>query len=133
MSLPDINMIGEAEIRVFAPDPNEGDRSEMYVIEVYGVTVNIYRRKDGGTYVGVEDTGILYKHRPLIAEVANTGENTYGDIPSRYDCPLCGAENTTITVLLALGDASGTIVTDCCETAVTIADDTLMIAPRAGE
>ncbi|WP_433444633.1 hypothetical protein [Nonomuraea sp. CA-141351] len=77
----------DCEVRVFDPDPDQGDVSRMYVMEAHGVSMLVYVRNDGsGTYVHVENEGIPPEHGPLLVEVNNSGENTY-DVPGGEDSP----------------------------------------------
>jgi len=68
---PEIHRIRDAEIRVFNREPNY-DGSDMYVMEVLGVTVNVRLLKDGTPKVVVETE--VY---PMDAEVCGV-DSTYG-------------------------------------------------------
>lgn len=74
---PEIFICRDAEVRVFDADPSERDPGLMYVLDALGVTINIYQRARGGTYVGVEEVAIPDKHALLLVEVNNGGERFY--------------------------------------------------------
>ena len=76
---PEIHTIRDAEIRVFTREPGTDDASDMYVIEVLGVTVLIRRIREGRRLspsrlkVVVETASY-----PLDAEVCGV-DSTYGE------------------------------------------------------
>ena len=69
--MPEVQKIRDAEIRVFGREP-EYDGSDMYVMEVLGITVNVRLLKDGTPKVVVET-----EKYPLEAEVCGV-DSTYG-------------------------------------------------------
>jgi hypothetical protein len=78
----------DCEVRVFDPDPEQGDVSRMYVMEAHGVSMLVYVRSDGsGTFVHVENEGIPPEHGPLLVEVNNGGENAYGELSGENSPP----------------------------------------------
>lgn len=77
MSAPQVHQMRDALIRIFDADPNEGDRSDMYVLDVFGVSINIYRRADG-TKVHVDSGDMEERDRPLIYEINNGGDQVTG-------------------------------------------------------
>lgn len=64
----------DAEIRVFPQNRDTDDASDMYVMDVLGVSVLVRQRTDGTTYIHVdnEESGSA-----LTVEVNNSGENEY--------------------------------------------------------
>jgi hypothetical protein len=79
MSTPDIHRLpGGAEVRIFAAEPAENDPGAMYVLDVFGVCLQI-RQRDDGMYVHVDTDKMPADQRPLIVEVDNAGEQAYGD------------------------------------------------------
>jgi hypothetical protein len=76
------HQIGEAEIRILTAEPEAGDASDLYVLEVLGVTVAVHRRRGepGDTCVHVGGDEIDAAWRPLTVSVNNAGEHTYGEL-----------------------------------------------------
>ncbi|MFG2076906.1 DNA-directed RNA polymerase subunit alpha C-terminal domain-containing protein [Nonomuraea maritima] len=112
------------EVRVFDPDPDQGDVSPMYVMEALGVSMLVYVRKDGsGTYVHVEDEGIPEGRGPLLVEVNNSGENTYGD---------AGSGGRTSELQDMLTDAAVIADPSYAETAKKLAADPIVQAMAEG-
>lgn len=67
------------QIRTFEPAPDTDDRSEHVVITVHGVDLSI-RGRTVDLFVHVEDERDREERDefPLVVEVNNGGENTYG-------------------------------------------------------
>jgi hypothetical protein len=67
-------LLDDGELRVFAPDPAEGDLGRMWVLDVLGVLVLIRQRADG-LYVHVDaDATSQPVSTVLLVEVNNGGE-----------------------------------------------------------
>lgn len=73
---PTVIHVLNAELRVWEPNPAEGDLGRMYVLEALGATLLVRERQDG-TYVHVEDEGVI--RAPLLVEVNNGGEQVHGE------------------------------------------------------
>ena len=74
---PEIHKIRDAEIRVFDQAPGTSDASDMYVMEVLGVTVRIRRVREGNRSAW----------RDRLKVVVETGEYP-------LDADVCGVETT---------------------------------------
>lgn len=70
-----IDVLG-GQVRVWESDTLQNDLGRMYVMDALGVSVLVREREDG-TYVHIEDEGVVRK--PLLVEVDNGGEHSYGD------------------------------------------------------
>ncbi|MGH3409303.1 MAG: hypothetical protein ACRDRJ_43445 [Streptosporangiaceae bacterium] len=67
-----------AELRWFAADQAEGDHSDMYVLDVLGVSTLVRRRADD-TYMHIDTLELPEPPRmPLAVEVNNGGEAIHG-------------------------------------------------------
>lgn len=63
--------------RTYPPELGTDDRSETIGVTIHDVDVLVRRRTDG-TYVHLGTEEMPARHRPLIVEVDNGGENEYG-------------------------------------------------------
>ena len=82
---PTEHALPDGIVKVFEADPDEGDRTRMYVLDVLGVSVMVYQRKDGRRFVHV-DSLIPESALPegseglaLALEVNNGGDSYYGE------------------------------------------------------
>jgi hypothetical protein len=73
---PEIHQIRDAEIRIFNREPGTDDASDMYVIEVLGVTVLI--RKVREEQRELPKVVVETKSWPMLAEVCGI-DTMYGD------------------------------------------------------
>lgn len=77
--------VRDAEIRVFNqdPGPESDDASDMYVLEVFGLSLLVRLRRGDLTEPGGLDTPYVHidneggPHGPLFIEVCNAGETEY--------------------------------------------------------
>src|SRR5262249_3950293 len=83
-----VHAIPGGEGRIFPASPEAGDRSDMYVLDVLGLTVEV-RVRDQDTFVHIDGDGQgEIQRRPVVVEVFNGGENPYGE---EWDyCDDCG-------------------------------------------
>ncbi len=77
------------EVRVLPRSEQVGDRSDIYVLDVLGLTV-LVRVRDGDTFVHIDGDGMGEIQRmPVVVEVFNGGESSHGEA---WDyCDGCGA------------------------------------------
>jgi hypothetical protein len=77
------------EVRILPRSQEAGDRSDLYVLDVLGLTV-LVRVRDRDTFVHIDGDGMgEIQRRPLVVEVFNGGETDYGE--SWVYCDGCGA------------------------------------------
>ena len=78
---PEIMHARDAEIKVYDREPGTDDASDMYVIEVLGVTVIVRLVTTGGDWDEVDRTEpkIMVEARGQFTVSVNQDENTYGD------------------------------------------------------
>lgn len=77
MNEPELTRVRDAQVRVFDQAPGTDDASDMYVLEVLGVTaiVRLVTQEDGTVRPKVVIETVDY---PLDAEVCGS-ESVYGD------------------------------------------------------
>lgn len=81
---PKEQALPDGTLRIFEPDPEEGDRTRMYVLDVLGVSLMVYQKKNGRLFVYVDpdagsDAPKGSRGLALAVEVGNSGENLYGE------------------------------------------------------
>jgi hypothetical protein len=77
------------QVRILPRAAEVGDRSDVYVLDVLGLTV-LVRVRDRDTFVHIDGDGMgEIQRRPVAVEVFNGGENDYGE--SWVYCDECGA------------------------------------------
>jgi hypothetical protein len=74
-----VPLLDAGELRVFEPDPAEGDLGRMWVLDVLGVSLLVRQRPDG-VYVHVDDGDATTPPEgadALLVEVRNAGESEH--------------------------------------------------------
>lgn len=74
--MPEVHQIREAEIRIFDREPGADDASDMYVMEVYGITVRVRITEQDGREV--PKVVVETEQYPLEAEVCGV-ESFHGE------------------------------------------------------
>lgn len=70
----------DGELRMFAPNTDEGDHGFMFVLDVFGVCV-LVRERDSDVYVHIDTVDIETErpgNKPVTYEINNTGGNEIG-------------------------------------------------------
>lgn len=90
MSAPAIRLLPDGQARIFEAEPAEGDLSRLYVFDVLGLSISVYRRPDGTkVHVDESEDGPTYA-RPLLVEAFNSGSVAYGDDETAGQMPARG-------------------------------------------